>query len=416
VTIPLGDTTWTPTGGNVTFSELNTAPANLLTPSIPDQDAAPLILLPKINGAVSAPFHCWPGTVNPPPATNQPLIPGASVAIDTVTVNTPPAPPSCNNLATSAPAGQQITVDLRPQCTDINGNIDPGSWNVTTPTAGTLAPTATQGVYTYTAPAADPGSPVTFSFSVSDTDPSSSNVATATISVLGNLCDATLGPCSLRQVITVPVFGATRTLEQAGSSITMISAASIAGPDGIPGTLDDTPASAAPIVLNGDPQLAVGQLKQLTVTNARGDDFGWTVSGQVTSFLDFARYPDRTAGGVPTCLASDSSTWDNHCIPGDNLGWVPSSAVAHVRVPGDVASVSNGSPLFPPHTPVLNDTLNAVTGITGTPTGLTSAKTLCTSPNNHSGGTFTCDAGLALEVPASAAAGAYVAVLTLTLA
>jgi len=86
VPIPLGDTTWTPTGGNVVFAEQNVAPASLTAPSSTDQLAAPLILLPKINGAISTPFHCWPGTVSTA-TTPNPLVPAASSAIDTVTVN-----------------------------------------------------------------------------------------------------------------------------------------------------------------------------------------------------------------------------------------------------------------------------------------------------------------------------------------
>src|SRR5437016_4168542 len=76
VPIPLADTVWNSTGGNVAFSEQATSPANLTVPSAGDQAAAPLILLPKINGSINVPFHCWPGTVSAaaptPPATSNP--------------------------------------------------------------------------------------------------------------------------------------------------------------------------------------------------------------------------------------------------------------------------------------------------------------------------------------------------------
>lgn len=84
VLIPLGDTTWTPTGGDAVFSEQNVAPSNLLTPNAADQAAAPLILLPKINGRINVPFKCWPGTVATAPSS--PLTPGPSLPIATVTV------------------------------------------------------------------------------------------------------------------------------------------------------------------------------------------------------------------------------------------------------------------------------------------------------------------------------------------
>jgi hypothetical protein len=433
VIVPLSDTTWTADDNDgatdhdsdpvtpdkviMSVGENPLFPSTLTTPIGPaDQNAAPLIIKSKINGSISVNFFCWPGSSVAPGTT---LTPGASSAVSSLEVLVPPLPPVCGNVTTSAPAAQAIEINLNTVCSDPNGNIDPATWSVSTPSAGALAPVAGQpGKYTYTAPATDPGVPATFTFQVSDTldrteGPFTSAAATASITILGNLCNATTGSCPLRQVITTPVFGATKTLEQAGSSITMIDAASIAGPDGIPGTLDDTLATAAPIVLNGNPQLAVGNLNELTVTNARGDDAGWTVHGQVSSFLDVLRYPDRSAAGVPACLASDDTTWDNHCIPGDNLGWTPSSAVAHTVIPGDVASSSGGTPLFPPGFFTNTDTTG---GVTGDPTGLaTSAQTLCSAPSMQSGGTFTCNAGLGLAVPASAAAGAYVAVLTLTL-
>ena len=113
------------------------------------------------------------------------------------------------------------------------------------------------------------------------------------------------------------------------------------GPDLMPGTADD-PAipQGVPIKLNGQPQLAVGQLNQMTVTNSRGDDFGWAITGHVTSFRDTTS---------PPACTSAPATWSNHCIPGDNLGWSPSAEVTHVQVLGDVASVAAGSPLpLPP--------------------------------------------------------------------
>jgi hypothetical protein len=83
-------------------------------------------------------------------------------------------------------------------------------------------------------------------------------------------------------------------------------------------------------------------------------------------------------------------------------------------IPGDVAQVSPGTTLF---SPGFFTNVGVTGGITGSATGLgTSAQTLCSAPANHSGGTFHCNAGLGLSVPASAAAGIYGGVLTLTLA
>jgi hypothetical protein len=78
----------------------------------------------------------------------------------------------CTDETLSVGAGQAATVDLTNNCTDVNGNIDPTTFAVSalspaSPAGGTLTPTATPGVYDYTAPATDPGL-VTFTFTVSD--------------------------------------------------------------------------------------------------------------------------------------------------------------------------------------------------------------------------------------------------------
>ena len=375
-------------------------------PTTAERNAAPLILLNNLG--VQANFYCWPGqstgAIDPItglPGSSTNFTPAATAsAIDTVTVNIPPTPPVCSDESTSVGAGQTTLVNLSDNCTDVNGDLDLTTLTPSAPSAGTLTPTATPGVFSYDSTGAAPNSTTTFSFTVDDAAANTSNVANVEIDILGNLCDATLGSCSLSQILTLPVQPNTRILEQAGSSVTLIDAVPVLGPDLLPGSADD-PAipSFQPITLNGDPQLAVGNLNQMTVTNSRGDDAGWAVTGQVTSFRD--------SGLVPVCTSAPA-TWSNHCIPGDNLGWSPSAAVAHVQVLGDVASVAAGSLLpFPP-------------GFYGadplTPTGMAIGRTLCSSPATHSGGTFTCNAGLALSVPASTAAGIYQATLTLTLA
>jgi hypothetical protein len=43
------------------------------------------------------------------------------------------------------------------------------------------------------------------------------------------------------------------------------------------------------------------------------------------------------------------------------------------------------------------------------------AKSLCTAPAKHSGGTFSCGGDVSLAIPASAAAGTYSGTLTLTI-
>ncbi|SBT53907.1 Ig-like domain repeat protein [Micromonospora narathiwatensis] len=109
---------------------------------------------------------------------------------------------------------------------------------------------------------------------------------------------------------------------------------------------------------------ATGALKQATVTDLRGTNVGWDVTGQLTDFTG--------AGNIPA----------------GNLSWTPSAAKA------------SGS--------------GAVTA--GTAANLGDTRTLCTSAAGSSAGKFTCDAGLSLSIPDSVPPGAYTATLTLTLA
>lgn len=399
VLIPLGNTVWTPSGGNVVFSEQNIAPSNLLTPTAADQAAAPLILLPKINGAVNVPFKCWPGTVAAPvaPATSSPLTPGASSPIDTVVVNAPATAPTCTGGSATVGGNQTLVIDLTLKCTDVNGNWIPAGTGYpagvppitiiapTSPTtgvpctafpcnlaAGNINTTATPGVYLYTN--TNPNAPAEgFGFVATDATGLSSAPATFLITILGNLCDATSAPCSLGQILTLSVTGSTMTLEQTSANVTM-----------------------SPVTLNGLHQISSGALQQLKITNRRGTSAGWSVTGAVTDLKNSG----YTGTGCNT-LPAAPQPYDRNCIPANNMAWGPSSAIAHTVIPGDVAQVVSG-----------------VTGNSTTPwtTPLNSSSTLCSSPANHSGGTFTCDASLWLGVPASAGAGTYTGTITLTLA
>ena len=85
VPIALADTTWTATGGNIALSENLVVPSSLTKPTAADKTAAPLQILPKINGRINVPFYCWPGAAS---ADGLSLVPGAVGNIDTITVTT----------------------------------------------------------------------------------------------------------------------------------------------------------------------------------------------------------------------------------------------------------------------------------------------------------------------------------------
>ena len=347
-------------------------------PTTPERNAAPVVLLNNLG--IQANFFCWPGASTGPidPLTG---LPGATAgfapapaanAIDTVSVQVIPAEaPVANNDTATVGGGQSVNIPVLTNDTDVNNNIDPTSVAIVSNAAGGTAVANADGTVTYTNTNAAIGTD-TFTYTVDDLGGLTSNVATVSVSVLGNQCTASPS-CSLSQVIEVDVNGAALTMEQSGTNVTL-----------------------APITLNGQPQSTGGNLNGLTVVNRRGTDAAWNVTGQVTDFSD--------GTGVDTCPANNPASWDNHCIPGDNLGWTPSASVAHTVIPGDVAQVNAGSA-------VANGMTNGGTGL-GTAGG---AKLLCGAPLKHSGGTFACGAGVSLAIPASAAAGTYEGTLTLTI-
>ncbi len=409
---PLPDMVVTPTGGQVTFAQ---APPGTL-PQIPAGIAAAGPVQPNgslfatasvAGGLVRANFDCFPGTtiIDPPGGTSgTTYTPATPVPFETVNIIAPPTEPVCSNESVSVGVGQSTTIDLTNNCTDVNVPPDAASTDFAVsaltpapPAGGDLVATATPGVYTYTAPAADPG-PVTFTFTLTDSTGLVSAAATVTITVLANQCDATSAQCSLTEIVVQPVVGTTMTMDKVPGMVMM-----------------------SAVVLNGDSQVSSGSLQDITVTNARGTAAGWTVSGYVT---------DLGAPGAPTisplpgvtiaaCSAAGSlglqPNPDRLCIPGDNMGWSPTAAIAHQVIPGDVAAVNPGTATAADAATWLAQLRDGVATNDNGIGGLQEANTLCTAPVNQAGGTFRCDAALWLGVPASAGAGNYTGGLVLTL-
>ncbi len=393
VTVTVPPTTWTPTGGDIGLS-----------------DGGSVTVASVAGGLVNVTFTCLPGdsvnTTLPVPSscqtdpasdcTSRVQVP--AVPFDTVVVNAPPTAPVCSGSAVSVGAGQATTVDLSTLCNDVNGNMDltTAAVGATAPTAGTVAFAGGIATYTNTNVLATSDS---FSYTVADTTaptPLVSTEVTVTITILGNLCDATTAACSLNQIITVTVTGAALTLEQTGQFVTM-----------------------SPVTLNGAPQVSTGAINQMTVTNSRGDLVGWTVSGYVTDLATSAGPHTDPDGPGPLPPVPDCGflvgTADALCIPGDDLGWTPSATVAHVQINGDVAAVTAG----PSHATSGADWLAQLVaagpaGVNGLG-GLAENNVLCSAAAGTDGGTFTCDAALYLGVPASAGAGTYSGALVLTL-
>jgi hypothetical protein len=160
--------------------------------------------------------------------------------------------------------------------------------------------------------------------------------------------------------------------------------------------------STSGITLNGNVQTACGAVSPLTITNSTGLDSGWTLSGQVSDFTDSAD---------PAITCDTAPSYNDHCIPGGDMGWVPRANVDAVPL-GTSAQVEPGSPIDP-------STIFVPASIVTPPPGLNAIpQVLCQAPANLSQGQFTCGADIVLPIPASVAepnSAGYEATLTLTL-
>ena len=179
---------------------------------------------------------------------------------------------------------------------------------------------------------------ITAAFTPTDTtqfQASSSEARTVTVNPRGGISD--------EQQITAQIAGGSLTLNVAGDSVALTGGA-------VGGT-------------------ATGAMQKATVSDTRGNNAGWSLTGQVSAFT-----------GTP------SGT-----IAANQLGWAPS-----------VTKVSGEG--------------TATAGAAAAPgAGLGSAKTLCAAASGTSSGVFDCTAALTLGIPSSTAPGGYTGTLTLTL-
>lgn len=369
-----GDETAVDAATSVTFADMaftagGSGTIQLREDSVPLGTNAGGIVINANLGFTSVQFRCSPGTVDAADVATF-IDPGASFA--STNIVTPPAAPVAADDSASVGATQSVSVNVVSNDSDVNGDLDPSTVTIVSgPSAGTAVANP-DGTVTYTNTST--ANSDSFTYTVADAGGRVSAPATVNVSILSGACDATAAACELDQIIEVQVNGAAMSMEQAGSLITL-----------------------PPVTLNGQPQQTQGALNGLTVVNARGTDAGWSLTGQMTS--DFS---DGTGDGV--CSVADPTTWDNHCIPGGNVGWGPTAQVSHTQIPGDVATVNAGAPAIP-----------GTTGAPGSWDGLATPHTLCSAPVNRSGGTFDCGGAVGLGIPASAAAGLYTGTLTLTL-
>ena len=223
--------------------------------------------------------------------------------------------------------------------------------------------------------------------------------ATTAFSVLG----ASAGPCStsgaplsckVNQVIQETVSGVSNGLTVSESAATCTVTGATNNADGIHLTLSG-------VTLNGKTQVANGCLNTVQIVDARGTLVGWTTTGQLeTDFLG----PNVGA-----------HTWD-HVIPASNLTWTPAISLTYPAPPNGPSGVLSEVAAGAASTLPVASQAAGLNGATGPYPGSTEATTpvdLCDAPTGGGGGTFSCNAGLSLVVPAWVAAGTYQSTLDL---
>jgi hypothetical protein len=415
-------------GGTLTLpdwsAQLNASGTGSITSTVAEFDTNANVNL--AGTALNASLAAYPSVVVASP-TSAPAYQYQPIA--TTTILSPPAAPVLQPQSGAVSAGACTTINALNGATDTGSgdSANPASVTVVSPPAhGTTSVNTATGAITYcntggtaatdsfTVTAADTlASPALVSAAVTETVAISYNTCVAGSGNAGGGSGGSLTGCSLSQEIVLPVTAGNIVLKQASGLPTDFLGSSFCGTPGLPG-----------IVLNGNEQAACGAVSPLTITNATGLDTGWTLTGQVTDFNDPA---------APALTCDTTATYNNHCIPGGNLSWLPDGAVAHSIVPGDTAQVTTGA-IVPPFTPVApaastnpilqGSVVQSNPVVEPSPNaGLHSApQTMCSTAAGQAGGTFICAAGLELLIPASVAepaAGAfgpaYTATLTLTL-
>jgi hypothetical protein len=316
------------------------------------------------------------GTYTLTASTNVPTVTAANSTSFTVTgaqLGFTQEPPTSPN---TAAAGLSITPAIQVSLEDAEGNVVTSASGTVTldfgsnPTGATLSNasvTLNQGVATFSSLSVNMAGIYTLTASTSLTGVTG---ATSTSFYV------TTGQIMLSQSSALP-------LDYLGSSLC-------------------TAGTTKGIRLNGQEQTACGRVSPVTVTNTAGLATGWTLTGQVSDFTD-------SAGAALSC--DSVASYNNHCIPGGDMGWIPRASVDSV-LSGSSAQVEPGSPIDP-------STIFTPGSIAPSPPGLSAIpQILCQAPANLSQGQFTCGADIVLPVPASIATSkspGFQATLTLTL-
>jgi dehydratase len=321
-------------------------------------------------------------------------------------------PPATNPQSYAVPWASSAKLPVLATDTMTDFLIDPGSVVIVTPPSDGTATANSDGTVTFTDNALLTYANYvhtgnlndSFSYQVSDTAGHLSNVTTISLTVLPQLTETSISPTPPQGLV----------LQQPQSQpIDSLDASS------------GTSCTSSALALNGQALMSCGKLAPVTIINDGATNGGWSLTGQVSDFVD------ATADPATSC--DSPASYNDLCIPGGDLGWTPNAQVVSslpgsgsvVRpggaINGTIGSIQSGLlPAGNPSPAWVRWPMVSAPGASLSPApGLhESPQVLCQSPANVSEGWFVCGADLSLPVPASSAASSgtgYEATLTLTL-
>ncbi|KQW47694.1 hypothetical protein ASC77_14795 [Nocardioides sp. Root1257] len=349
---------------------------------------APTVLLDGTTPLNSSAVSTSPATLN---ATTGALAPGG---VPSGTVTLP------NNLA----AGPHTLTLVQPNGTPYNGNAPAAlggtqalaataTFTVAGPTATATPATAQDGtVVSIVGDNWAPGGAATLALT------NGTSTGTATVNAAGHLTGsitvhtATDALGSNDVVVTQTGSGLTATAALNISSIPTLHqtiTTQVSPGSGLGDAQSASTVSMGNTVLNGHQQTRSGNLNTVTVTDTRGTNPGWTLTGQLAG--DFINATPGNENGNTHATGVEPNSHNR--IPASNLSWTPGVSLAD-PTDGLVGDVAAGAPAA---------------------LSKSTARTLAIAGLGGGGGTWQADAALSLIVPSYVNNGVYSATLDLVL-
>lgn len=270
--VPLADTAWTSTSGEIAFAVSGGTPPAGSIPTLLERNAAPIQILNKLNGALNANFYCWPGSAN---AEGTALVPGSSTTIDQVTVSSGSTSSTSSTSSSSTSSTTTSSTTSTTSSTTSSTSSTTTSSTTTSTTSTTAVPGSNTGTASYTAACSNSITPDVseMTFELTGTVPQeviagetvSLDDHTWTVTVPGSVLDAGIALGLLNPGDTVPA-----TVTPAVFASNTIEGTKVAGPVNV---------TLGPITASATTGLADPLTKSFSV-----NDLMWTTTGGTVGY------------------------------------------------------------------------------------------------------------------------------------